>query len=61
MKVKEIMKAVSRNQNVLIVADDMSAGFYRYVSEDVPPTLCKRDVVNVYAHSNGKELVIETK
>ena len=60
MKVKDALKFMGDNQNVIIMPSfETAAGMYRYPVKDVPPTLLNSDVVMVFPHNNGKEVVVE--
>ena len=61
MTIKELTQVLNKEYGVLIITKDLAAGFYRFGTENIPPTLQAREVANIRPHTNGKEIVIELK
>lgn len=56
MKVRELIAVMSDKQNVMIIPNIGSCGFYRYTVERIPPTFLGAEVRDVRPH--GAEIAI---
>ena len=56
MKVKELTRVMTNEQNVMIVPNIGDCGFYRYMVKNIPPTFLNAEVRNVTSH--GAEIMM---
>ena len=61
MTVRDLMSVVDGEQELVIIIDWATAGFYRCKADSVPPTLLEATIARVFPHHNGVELSIETE